>query len=65
MGATTAAEIFDEALELALPYWEEISRFDGCGNPAWSGWYRDSALEAALDPLNERMWELLEPEKWD
>lgn len=64
LGAETAAEIFEQALELAAPYWGEIARFDGCGNPAWNGWYRDSGLEAALDPLNTLMWDLLKPAKW-
>jgi hypothetical protein len=54
LGATRAAELFEAAYALALPYWDELGRDD------WMKWYqRPCPLEAAVTPLNNQMWALL------
>ena len=57
LGATELAVIFREALALALPYWGDL------GAENWSDWYCDSALEKAVEPLNDRAWKLIEEKK--
>jgi hypothetical protein len=54
LGATKEAEIFEEAFNIALPFWHFI-----VASPNFIEWYSDSELEKALDPLNEKMWELM------
>src|SRR5262249_23326432 len=51
-----AAEIFAEAYALVQPHWDKISELLKEDFQDFADWYRDSDLEKALDPLNERMW---------
>ena len=60
LGATEAADIFDEALSLVLPHWDQMGRLLEDDFRHFIDWYSDSELENALTPLNERMWALAE-----
>lgn len=52
------ARIFEHAYALAQPYWERIGDLLADDFDTFTEWYRGSALDKALQPLNERMWEL-------
>lgn len=54
LGATKEAEIFQHALERAIPYWEFIT-----ASSDFVEWYYQSELEKVLDPLNTQLWELM------
>lgn len=54
LGAIKEAEIFEQAFNIAIPYWKIIVEL-----PDFVEWYSDSELEKALDPLNDAMWELI------
>ena len=56
-----AAEIFSSAYALAQPYWDTIGELLAQDFDRFVEWYRGSGLETALDPLNERMWDLCKP----
>jgi hypothetical protein len=55
LGASEAAEVFEQAFELALLYWEHVG-----DDKTFVEWYYKSPLEEALMPLNERMWAIAE-----
>jgi hypothetical protein len=54
--AHEAAEIFAAACELDEPYWDTILELRKGSFDEFASWYRDSDLDKALQPLNERMW---------
>jgi hypothetical protein len=64
LGATEAAEIFEAALEIVRPRWDELATAAAGEGDAWIDWYNNRGLQEALDPLNDRMWKLLEPLEW-
>ena len=50
--ALEVAEIFAAARSLIEPYWEKLETF--------KDWYKSSGVEAAMSPLNERLWKICE-----
>ena len=54
LGAIELAEIFREALSHARKYWREL------GADEWMQWYHGSGLEADVDQLNRRAWQILD-----
>ncbi len=60
--AEEAADIFEQAYALAQRHWDTIGeRLAAFGDfDDFVEWYSGSDLEKALEPLNERMWNLCE-----
>lgn len=58
--ATEAAALFEEALQLVLPFWEQIGTLLEDDFHRFIDWYCGSNLEQALAPLNDQMWALHE-----
>jgi len=56
--AHEAADIFLSAYALVQPYWDTIGRLLQRDWDDFVEWYPESDLEKALDPLNDRMWDL-------
>src|SRR5207248_1722656 len=54
--ALEAAVIFESALALVEPHWDEIRSLKAIGHEAFTDWYSDSGLETTLAPLNRRLW---------
>jgi hypothetical protein len=54
--AHEAAEIFAAACALAEPYWDTIVELRKGSFDEFADWYRNSDLDKALQPLNDRMW---------
>jgi hypothetical protein len=54
LGATELAVIFRAAFSCARRYWKELEADE------WMQWYHGSGLEAELDDLNKRAWQILE-----
>jgi hypothetical protein len=57
LGAHELADVFRAAFGLAQDYWIELS------SDEWMDWYRNSALEKAVAPLNDKAWSILEEKK--
>lgn len=55
LGAVEAAEVFAEAYQRVLGFWDVIGDLLTQESKAFIRWYRKSPLEAALVPLNDRM----------
>jgi hypothetical protein len=53
LGAQELAAVFRSAFDLAQDYWMEL------GGENWMDWYHGSALEKALEPLNQKAWAIL------
>lgn len=62
LGARELAEVFDAAYAIAREHWDEIGEWLQRDASEFAEWYPTSRLHAALDPLNQRMWDLLEEE---
>jgi hypothetical protein len=56
--ATEAAEVFDRAYQITLPYWHDIGKMLKQDFGTFSQWYNESPLDKALGPLNNKMWEI-------
>jgi hypothetical protein len=54
--ALDVAEIFESALALVEPRWDEIASLRAISAEAFSEWYSASGLERGLAPLNRRLW---------
>lgn len=61
--AHEVAEVFDQAYAIALQHWDELDRALDGELEEFVEWYRNSRLLRELEPLNERMWELLKSEE--
>jgi hypothetical protein len=61
--APEAAEIFSEALAIIKPHWENLE--DAAQSEDTHDWLKATGIQAAMNPLNDRMWNLLKkyPEK--
>jgi hypothetical protein len=58
--ATDVAVIFDRAYSLVIPHWDTISNLLAKGFGEFRDWYLNSELEAALMPLNHKLWVIYE-----
>jgi hypothetical protein len=58
--AQEVAQIFDQAYQLVLPYWDQISDMLAVEFKVFSEWYYQSDLDKALSPLNCRLWDICE-----
>ena len=61
LGATQAAEIFEAALGIIRPHWDclpEVAALKGGG--AKHDWLDAKGIQSQMDPLNYRMWKLLD-----
>lgn len=56
--ATEEADLFEKALELVQPFWEQIGALIADDFQSFVDWYDGSELEQALDPLNDRLYAL-------
>jgi hypothetical protein len=57
--ANEIAELYDEALALVRPHWDLIGSLVAIDFEEFVNWYRDSELQALLEPLNTRLYNLL------
>jgi len=57
LGASELANVFREALRLAVRYWPML------GSKDWSRWYQGSPLEKAMELLNQQAWSILKRNK--
>ncbi len=57
LGAQELAKVFRSAFDLAHDYWMEL------GEEYWMDWYHGSALEKAVEPLNQKAWAILKQRK--
>lgn len=55
--APEAAEIFQEALHIIKPHWQELE--NGIQSKAAHDWLDSTGIQALIDPLNDRMWTFL------
>jgi hypothetical protein len=58
LGAVEPAELFDQAYQMVLPYWDAISEMLAKDFNEFVQWYRPSDLEKSLHPINKRLWEI-------
>jgi hypothetical protein len=58
--AHEAADLFEQAYRLIAAKWEEFGRYAEAEPAEYNAWVSSSGLEAAIKPLNQRMWELSE-----
>jgi hypothetical protein len=61
LGAPQAAEIFEAALAIIKPHWDclpEVAALKGGG--AKHDWLDSKGIQSQMDPLNNRMWKLLD-----
>ena len=58
--AIEVATIFDEAYELVLPHWDDISDMLAVKFDVFADWYCESELHRALSPLNSLLWDICE-----
>jgi len=56
--AGEAVEIFEQARALFEAHWEKVGNRSLESLAAFPQWYESSGLEAALDPLNNRLWKI-------
>ena len=61
--AHEAAVVFSKAREFVKPHWEKIGQIKDSAFSGFSDWYKNSGLEAALSPLNKKMWEICSESK--
>jgi hypothetical protein len=52
-----AAEILQEALVIIKPYWQELQ--SDRQSKAAHEWLDSTGIQASVDPLNRRMWDVL------
>ncbi len=58
--AQEVAQIFDQAYQLVLPYWDQISDMLAVEFKVFAEWYDQSDLHKALRRLNCRLWDICE-----
>lgn len=61
LDATQAAEIFEAALAIITPHWDclpEVAALKGGG--AKHDWLDSRGIQSQMDPLNNRMWKVLD-----
>ena len=57
--AREIADIFDQALALVRPHWDMIGSLLSIDFDKFVEWYDESELQASLEPLNTRLYDLL------
>ena len=60
LGADEAAELFKKAFAAVEPRWDElgdVAQNEGSNDP--HDWLDATGIQKLIDPLNERMWQLL------
>jgi hypothetical protein len=61
--ATEAAELFDAAFAIVEPMWEELetaAQNESSGSAKTHDWLDETGIQEQIDPLNKRMWKLLD-----
>jgi hypothetical protein len=57
VGAVEEATIFEEAIHITAPYWNELGTIVASNaENAFAEWYESSGLEGKLEKLNIKMW---------
>lgn len=60
LGANEAAELFSQAFSIIEPFWHELGEVvDGKHPEGTHEWLDQNGIQARIDPLNERMWKLI------
>ena len=60
LGAAEAAEIFAEAYSIIEPFWNQLEEVASGNNfENVHGWLDENGIQKRIDPLNQRMWDLL------
>jgi hypothetical protein len=66
--ASEAAELFEKARAMVEPHWDKIEELKEASteegsHTGFADWYETSGLEAALSPLNKKLWEICSASK--
>jgi hypothetical protein len=56
--AAEAADLFEQAYRVISGKWEEFGRYVQAEPAEYNAWAKSSGLQAAIDPLNDRIWAL-------
>jgi hypothetical protein len=60
LGAVEAADLLAEAFSIMEPYWPELGEIvDGKHPDGTHEWLDQNGIQERIDPLNKRMWKLL------
>ena len=59
--AAEAADLFEKAFAIVKPHWKEFEKFQESEDFGdFNDWLKTTGIEEQIDPLDKRMWNLLD-----